>query len=216
MGGKCRELGIIGKFGGRNNRKNMRFQRIVIAICFFPFCSYSAIKEEDNYKNIGADKIVKAISVQSKIELNDCSTWTKIVSDKFTGRSYTAGKNYIVVSNSNRNKSLNILLMLGSDNGVIFSTQVVGAGICIDEGAKIYILFTDNSKLLLSNRLKFNCKGNATVYLGGALGNKSELLELISKRIQSIRVVTRDGNVDNDFTSNNQEEFYNQINCLVK
>ena len=194
----------------------MNFKRIVIVFSMIPLLGYSALKGEDRSNIIETDKTEKFITVQSKIELNDCSAWTKTVSDKFTGKSYIAGKNSIFVTNSNRNKGLNILLLLGSDNAVIFSTQVVGAGVCIDEDAKIYILFTDDSKLLLSNRLKFNCKGNATVYLGGALGQKSELLELISKRIKSMRVVTRDGNIDNDFTFNNQEEFYNQINCLVK
>ena len=174
------------------------------------------LNNNGTWKYIEGDKTSETSLVQANKDPNDCSNWIKTETDKFTGRSITTGKNAIVITNTIGNNGLRILLMLGSDNGIIFSTQIVGAGRCIEERAKIYILFTDNSKLLLSSSSKFNCKGNATIYFGGVFGNKSELEELITKKIQSMRVVTSDGYVESDFNVNNQEEFYNQINCLAK
>ena len=59
-------------------------------------------------------------------------------------------------------------------------------------------------------------EGNATVYFGDIFGKKSQLAELKSKKIQTMRVWTNDSYVEKDFTKENQDEFYNVINCLTK
>jgi len=50
----------------------------------------------------------------------------------------------------------------------------------------------------------------------GVLEKEKQLEELKTKKIQTMRVWTRDGYVEEDFTKDNQEEFYNVINCLTK
>ncbi|HNO18873.1 MAG TPA: hypothetical protein PKM24_11255 [Saprospiraceae bacterium] len=155
-------------------------------------------------------------SVQKSLDPNDCSNWISTETDKMDGSTSTASKNTIIVSTDGGKKGFGIFMMQGSKGGVILSIQAVGAGSCIDEGAKINILFTDGSRLVLSNNGKFNCKGNSTVYFGGVFGKKSELEELKTKKIQTMRVWTSDSYVEKDFTTDNQEEFFNVINCLTK
>jgi len=155
-------------------------------------------------------------TVQTKLDPNDCSNWISTETDKVDGSTSTAGKNTLIVSTDGGKKGFGIFMMKGSKGGVILSIQAVGAGSCIDEGAKINILFTDGSRLVLSNDGKFNCKGNSTVFFGGVFGKKSELEELKTKKIQTMRVWTSDSYVEKDFTVDNQEEFFNVINCLTK
>ncbi len=58
--------------------------------------------------------------------------------------------------------------------------------------------------------------GKATVYFGDIFGKKKQLEELKTKKIQTMRVWTSDSYVEKDFTTDNQDEFYNVINCLTK
>lgn len=155
-------------------------------------------------------------TVQTKLDPNDCSNWISTETDKVEGRTATAAKDIIIVSTNGGKKGLGILMMKGSKGGVILVIQPVGASNCIDEGAKINILFTDGSRLVLNNDGKFNCKGMSTVFLGEVYGRKSELEELKIKKIQTMRAWTSDGFVEEDFTVGNQQEFLNVINCLTK
>ncbi len=155
-------------------------------------------------------------SVQKTFNPNDCSNWISTETDKMDGSTSTASKNTIVVSTDGGKRGFGIFMMQGLEGVVILSIQAVGAGSCIDEGAKINILFTDGSRLALSNNGKFNCKGNSTVYFGGVFDKMSELEELKTKKVQTMRVWTSDSYVEKDFTTDNQEEFYNVINCLAR
>lgn len=98
-------------------------------------------------------------------------------------------------------------MMNGSSGGLILVIQAVGAGSCIDEGAKINILFDDGSRLELSSNGDFNCKGKATVYFGGSFGKRKELNELKTKKISTMRVWTSDSYVEKDFAQDNKDEF---------
>jgi hypothetical protein len=153
---------------------------------------------------------------QANSTSSDCSSWISITTDKMTGVTSTAAINTLVVSTDGGKKGFGIFLMQSSKGGLIISIQAAGAGSCIEEGAKINILFTDGSKLELASENDFNCKGKATIYFGDIFGKKSELAELKSKRIQTMRVWTSDSFVEKDFTKANQDEFFHVINCLTK
>ena len=147
---------------------------------------------------------------------SDCSNWISTETDKVSGTTSTVSKNTLIVSTDGGKKGFGILMMQSSKGGLIISIKAVGAGSCIDEGAKINILFTDGSRLMLSNEGNFNCKGNSTIYFGGVFGKKSQLEELKTKKIQTLRVWTSDSYIEKDFSDDNQDEFYNVINCLTK
>ena len=152
----------------------------------------------------------------TKTNSSDCSNWTETKTDKVSGSTSTSAINTIVVSTDGGKKGFGIFMMNGSTGGLILVIQAVGAGSCIDEGAKINILFDDGSRLELASDGDFNCKGKATVYFSGSFGKKKELNELKTKKISTMRVWTSDSYVEKDFTQDNKDEFFNVINCLTK
>lgn len=95
-------------------------------------------------------------------------------------------------------------------------SRAYGTDACIKEDAKMHILFTDSSMLVLSNDLDRNCEGKFGVFFGGSTwGNKeSALNELLSKRIASMRVYTKDGYVEKDFPAWESHEFFRILNCV--
>jgi hypothetical protein len=153
-----------------------------------------------------------------KVESSDCSNWIKTATDKVSGSTSTSAINTLVVSTDGGKTGFGIFMMemQSSKGGLILVIQAVGAGNCIDEGAKINILFDDGSRLELKNDADFNCKGKATIYFGGSFGKKKELNELKTKKIGTMRVWTRDSYVEKDFTQDNKDDFFNVINCLTK
>lgn len=151
-----------------------------------------------------------------KNDTSDCDNWIITETDKMEGTTSTHAKKNLIVSDDGGKTGFGILLMRHTNNIIVLSIQAVGASSCIDEGAKINILFADGSRLLLNNQSNFNCKGKSTVYFGGLFGNKSELKELRVKKIQTMRVWTSDSFVEKDFTVEDQNEFFNVINCLTK
>lgn len=156
---------------------------------------------------------IKAIG--PPVDSNDCSNWITTTTDKVDGETYTAGKNDLIVSSDGGKKGLSIYMFIPKDNALILSIHAVGASSCIDDENKINFLFTDGSRLAMVNNAAFNCKGNASLFFGGILGKKRELEQLKTKKIQTMRVWTTDGYVEEDFTTDQQEEFFNVINCLT-
>jgi len=164
----------------------------------------------------GTWKYAEVENDTAKVNSSDCSNWIATETDKVSGNTSTAAKNTLIVSTDGGKTGFGIFMMQSSKGGLILVIRAVGAGSCIDEGAKINILFTDGSRLELASEGDFNCKGKATVYFGGVFGKKKQLEELKTKKIQTMRVWTSDSYVEKDFTTDNQEEFYNVINCLTK
>jgi len=153
-------------------------------------------------------------NIQSNIDSNDCSNWIETVTDKVDGSTYSSGKKTLVVTNDAGKTGFRILILKGSDNGLTLSIRAKGASSCIDNRAKINILFTDGSRLELSNDGSFNCDANSTVYFGGVWGKMKSLDELKNKNIQTLRVWTSKSYVEQDFTYENQIEFKNVITCI--
>ena len=191
----------------------------IIAIITFSFGQTEEATTKSGKKVIlnpdGTWKYAEEKKKVTTTDPSDCSNYIETTEDKMTGRKTTAAKSSIVVSTDGGKKGLGILLMLSEKGTIIMSISAVGAGHCIDEGDKINILFADGSKLELASDGKFNCQGDATVYFGGVFGKKKQLEELKSKKIQTMRVWTSDGFVEKDFTSDNSQEFFQTINCLL-
>jgi len=147
---------------------------------------------------------------------SDCSSYIETTEDKVTGRKTTSSKETIIVSKDGGKKGFGIYLMQGSKGSLIFSIQAVGAeSNCIDEGAKINILFTDGSRMELASNSDVNCKGNATVYFGGVFGKKKQMDELQAKKIQTMRVWTSRGYVEEDFTTDQSTQIMQAAKCLI-
>lgn len=146
----------------------------------------------------------------------DCTKWISTWTDEVTGKTSTGGKSLLTVSNDPGQTALVIRMLKEGLDNLILWIHAIGAGACIDEGSKINILFIDGSRLELNSEGDFNCRGESTVYFGTIFGKTGELQELKTKKIKTMRVWTSDSYVQQTFSDNNQEEFYNVINCLSK
>ena len=143
-----------------------------------------------------------------------CEKYISFEEDKMSGVGTWVANDVIVLSHDGGNEGIAITTILSSDlKTIICSNKVVGAG-CIDESAKIEILFTDKSRLTLYGDNKFNCQGKATLYFGGIFGKTKHLDDLIEKNIETIRIWGHSSYVQEDMTVENQENFKNTIKCL--
>jgi hypothetical protein len=197
------------------NMKNLVVVVLVTVMMVLASCG-NAQKKAEQAK---LDSVLVADSLaqieKAKIDSSDCSNWIDTDIDKVTGDTLISSKKTLIVSTDGGKTGFGIWMMQSSVSDLILVIQAVGAGSCIDEGEKINILFTDGSRLELANDGDFNCEEEATVYFGGIFGKKKQLEELKTKKIQTMRVWTSDGYVQEDFTKDNQEEFYHVINCLT-
>lgn len=164
----------------------------------------------------GQGEYVKVNNDTAKHNYLDCNKWITTQIDTVIGSTNVYAKNTLIVSNGDVSKRFSIFMMQSPKGGLILSIFVVGASSCIDERAKINILFTDGSRLELAHDGDFNCKSKVVVYFGDIFGKKNELQKLKSKNIQTMRIWTSDGYVQKNFTQENQINFFNVINCLTK
>jgi probable DNA metabolism protein len=118
-----------------------------------------------------------------------------------TDKTSIIGKNKIVVSTDGKT-GFAISLFLNTNNaGFILGIDAVdGRGGCVEEKSNIYILFVDGSRLTLTNQSEFNCDGKLRVYFGSGLDEMKSLYELMSKRIQAMRVFTMKTSIEEDFS----------------
>lgn len=143
----------------------------------------------------------------------NCSKYIVTTEDKVTGKTSTASKDMLIVSKNGGKKGFGIFLMKG-EKSVIMSIQAVGAGGCIDDKAKMNILFRDGSRLELSNDGKFNCDAKYTLYFGGYFGKKKELEQLKTKEIETMRIWTSKSYVEENFTNDDSKELMESLTCL--
>ncbi len=133
--------------------------------------------------------------------------------DKVTGKSNISAKDPLIISNKDDDK-LSILFLKGDKNVIIVAVQAIGASRCIDDDNKINILFRDGTRLELRNNGKFNCDAMNTQYFGGLFGKEKELNMLREKEIETMRVWTSNGFVEEDFTLEQSAKFKIIMDCL--
>lgn len=141
-----------------------------------------------------------------------CFNYIGSTTDRMTGKTYTTSKKAIIVS-ANQKSGFAIRPVL-SDGRIILSIKTIGGG-CIDQSNPIYVLFTDNSRLQLTNDAKFNCDDEAFVYFSAGANNFDELKILTTKKIEAMRVTTLKSSVEEDFTAAQANIFQKTMDCLM-
>ena len=152
-------------------------------------------------------------NTETKSEIKDCNTYISIETDKVTGKSTTASKKTLIISSDGGKTGFGIFMMKISET-VVLSIQAAGSGSCIDEDAKMNILFRDGTRLEVTNNGKFNCERKFTLYLGGQIGGTKNLELLKAKEIETMRVWTSKSYVEKDFSSTESKQFMQTISCL--
>ena len=144
-----------------------------------------------------------------------CTNWIETEEDKVTGDQQTVAKNTLIISSDGGKTGFGILAFKGNNNSPILSIQAVGAGNCIDESAKINILYRDGTRSEIFSDNDFNCDARATLYFGGVFGKSKELRDLSSKEIETMRVWTNDSYVEKDFTKEQSMQLKYTMMCLT-
>ena len=162
----------------------------------------------------GTWKYDTTIVVEETVNL-ECSELISTETDKMTGKSSTAAKNTLIVSDDGGKNGFGIFLMNSSSGSIIFSIQAVGAGGCIDDDNKMNILFRDGTRLELVNNGKFNCKSKFTLYFGGSFGKKKQLEMLRTKEIETMRIWTSKSYVEKNLTSEQSKQLMKTVDCLL-
>ena len=132
--------------------------------------------------------------------------------DKMTGKTMYSTKTIIVSKDEVNGYATRFLK--SSSGSIIWSIRFVGCGGCIDEDAKIDILFRSGKKMTIYGNNDFNCDNKLVVYFGGTFGKKKELQALCNNEVETIRVHTTQSFCQEDFTEEDSKEFINGLNCI--
>jgi hypothetical protein len=100
---------------------------------------------------------------------------------------------------------------------LIWSIDVVGGpSKCIDKGAKLQVLFDDDTRITMTNINDFNCKGSFVIYFGGNFGKEYELNLFRTKKIKTMRVYTSSGYHQEDLSDEIAIKMMNTFDCISK
>lgn len=141
-----------------------------------------------------------------------CEDLISVETDKMTGKSVIGAKNLLKVLREDGN-GFAIFVQKGK-RSLIFSIKVMGASECINADSKILILFRDGERMELTNEGGANCDANFTLMFEGPAGKKKELKKFASKEVESFRIWTARGYVENDFSPMESIEFMKTVACL--
>lgn len=163
--------------------------------------------------NDGTWKYVEEKQIKLPDNLEDCSNWIETTEDRVSGKKTTGSKETLVISEDGGNSGLGIHWFLSGKTAVLV-VAAVGASGCIEAKSKINFLFKDGTRLELITNTEFNCDNRATTYFLGGFGKRSQLEELISKKIETMRVWTSKSNVEQNFDDIQAETFMRTGKCI--
>lgn len=197
-------------------KKKMLFMLILVCVNVYAFPQIKATTQDGKeilLNENGTWAFIEA-SVEKDTSLDlQCEDLISEEIDKVTGETTISAKEPLIISNKDEDK-LNILFVKGDRDVIIVLIQAIGASSCIDDDDKINILFRDGTRLELRNNGKFNCKSMNTQYFGGLFGKKKELNMLREKEIETMRVWTSDGYVEENFTLEQSAKFRLIMDCI--
>lgn len=154
---------------------------------------------------------------ETKSRSNASSACPEIIAsnlDKVTGKYGRQSYSPIILTKGGDNKIGILLFEYNSIIGLILNVE--RAVSCLDDTDKVYILFRDGTRLMLENDKEFNCDGLFELYFGSIYYGKKKILETLkTKEIETLRIVTNNGYVEQDLTSENSKEFIKSVNCLI-
>jgi hypothetical protein len=147
----------------------------------------------------------------------ECDSLTKVLEDKFTGKTGRLIREPITILDSTSSSALMLAVKQQPDKTIEFIAMVVNSETfgCTDETGQLFFIFDDNTKFNCRNQASYNCDGNSIVELTKMFGNK-KLKDLLStKLVKSIRVSGRKSNYDADLDLEDAKRLKGALNCLL-
>jgi len=150
----------------------------------------------------------------------ECEDLVTTTTNKLTDRIFTSSKEVLIISDDGGETGLGIFCIKASSNSIIMIIRVVGSGRYIDDDHEVNILFRDGSKLEICEGYSecdemFNSDSEFAIYFGGRqFNNRKEFNKLITKEIETMRVWTKNGCVQKDFSKKQSKILMNTLKCL--
>ncbi len=144
----------------------------------------------------------------------DCGLLFETVKDK-NNTVIVRTKNFLIATRPEDRSEMDISIQKGGKGIITISFRTGTSVECIGEGNRLNILFTDGSKLDLTNEGPANCRGEVVSYFSGPYGKKKQLDELKTKKIKSIRIQTQQNSITQELSKENQEEFVRLVSCIM-
>lgn len=161
--------------------------------------------------------VVGSFSINGqKADSLKCGNLITETNDKVSGNKFINSTKKILISKDKKN-GIAIMIMSpasGESKGaMIIVIDVLGSSPCISEEQKMNILFRDGSRLELKNG-NTNCSGKFNIYFGGDFKLSPKYKELAEKEIETIRVWTTNGAVQEDLSNTDSQKLMNTFNCF--
>ncbi len=143
----------------------------------------------------------------------NCLKYITIEEDKMTGAKKYFSKKKLVVSYDEGKTGFGIFCE-ATGYGVKVTMQAVGSGKCINDDHTIIVRFRDGTTSTMENDINTNCQNQFVLKFGGDYAKEDQMVLLKSKPIETIRVYTQEGFVQEDLTPEMSDEFMSTLGCL--
>jgi len=207
--------------GDIKNKMNIRKRVITILVLTLPLVSVLAQTEATTKEGkkviLYEDGTWKYddIETETKIIVNyECSDLTYTRTSETTGKSTTSAKKLLIVSDNNGKTGFGIFV-INDQQSTILKLHIVGAGDCITDNDKMIVHFRDGTELELINDGEANCDPQFTLYINGVLGKQKEIDFFWTKEVETMRVWTSDGYVEQNFSDQQSYILHKTIDCLI-
>ena len=146
---------------------------------------------------------------------SSCDSYVYTQEDIVTGKLVRGTKAPLIVTDKDSIVGFSIHMALSYESdAIVVNIEVYGGGVCIDDDADVFVLFTDTTRLSTTVSNSFNCDRTATLYFGGIFKKVDICEQLLDKQIKALRVSTANGLVTQFFTKAQAERFRRSLRCL--
>lgn len=129
-------------------------------------------------------------------------------------QSFTGTLKKLVVSADSKTGFV-ISFMKTRHEPIVWTTKVIGTGICIDENTKMALIFKGGTTFNFANEGPANCDGNFKLRFGGEAGNDIAFDLMKEKDIRAIRIWNSKFSSDQFVHEYDAAIFRSAMNCLL-
>jgi hypothetical protein len=158
-------------------------------------------------------KTIKQTKSKTEDKTPTCDVLIQTRRDRMTNKVSSTGRRKIIATTD---RKTGIVLKTFRSSGIWLSfTAVSSVSNCISEKSKVIFLFTDKTTRQTNFASDFNCDGEAFISFGYPYNYNDAILEdLITKKVQAIRVYMMKSVVEEDFIDVEATELQSQLKCL--
>lgn len=144
-----------------------------------------------------------------------CDNFITYLEDPMNGNGNWSGIDKPVFSDNGKTGMVTLLLLSMDKKSLIWVNTSTDLS-CVDDDARVEILFVDDSKTAFQSNNKFNCKGKTSTYFGDVFRKKDIAQELATKKIKMIRISSKGNSHMESVDDKNATMFMETFKCLLE